>query len=84
MTRTTRQSASQATTFLLGSWIGTRRAVRSLRLQGLSWSNAASKPTALPRSRHRDGFGIDHRPDSGAPVGGGAPLLAATAGAESP
>ena len=59
MTRTKRRSASQATLFLLGSRIGHDVLCTAYAFKVYPGANAASKPTALPRSGHRDGFWID-------------------------
>jgi hypothetical protein len=84
MTRTKRRSASQPTPFLLGSWIGHDMLCAAYAFKVYPGANAAFKPTALPRSGHRDGFCIDHCATAARASAAEPLLLAATAGAQSP
>ena len=84
MTRTKRGSVLQPTPFLLDLGIG-----HDVLCAGCAfWVNpgaiAASKPTALRRSGHRDGLWIDHCATAARTSAVELLLLAATARAQSP
>jgi hypothetical protein len=84
MTRTKRPSALQATPFLLDSRIGHDVLCAGCAFSVYPGAIAASKPTALRGSGHRDGLWIDHCATAGRTPAAEPLLLAATAGAQSP